>query len=163
MSQAFNFCWSFVGKSILDAVKDDATDILAKKQVNVDVFLNPKKYAVCLPVEKIIADSKVSREGVEIYKEKIRNNEKIEPLIVVKHPHKDIYAVLDGHHRYYAYAEMGKKQIDCALAGDYSSVIFYLTENGYVQPTVQFTKNIKQPVKKLHENLKAFLDSFIKK
>jgi hypothetical protein len=149
-------------KSILEAVKDDASSLLAEKKVNADIFLNPKKYEVCLPVKKIIADSKVSKEGVEIYKQKIKNNEKIDPLIVVKHPHKDIYAVLDGHHRYYAYVEMGKRKISCALAGDYSSVIFYLTENGYLQPTVQFTKKIRQPAKKLHENLKDFLNSFIK-
>jgi hypothetical protein len=29
---------------------------------------------------------------------------------------------------------MGKKEIDCALTGDYSSVIFYLTEHGWLQP-----------------------------
>lgn len=152
-------------KSILEAVKNDATDLLAKKEkeVNADVFLNPKKYVVCLPVKKIVADPKVSREGIETYKEKIRNHEKIDPLIVVKHPRKDIYAVLDGHHRYYAYVELGKKKIDCAVAGDYSSVIFYLTENGYLQPTAQFTKNIRRPAKKLHENLKTFLDAFTKK
>ena len=154
-------------KSILEAVKNDAADLLAKKEVKADIkadiFLNPKKYAVCLPLKKIVADSKVSREGIEIYKEKIRNNEKIDPLIVVKHPRRDIYAVLDGYHRYYAYVEMGKKEIDCALAGDYSSVVFYLTANGYLQPTVQFTKNIRHPAKRLHENLKDFLDEFIKK
>ncbi len=152
-----------MGKSIVEAVKNDAADLLEKKEVNADVFVNPKKYAVCLPVEKIVADTKVSREGIETYKEKIRKNEEMDPLIVVKHPRKDIYAVLDGHHRYYAYVELGKKKIDCAVAGDYSNVVFYLTENGYLQPTAQFTKNIRRPVRKLHENLKAFPDAFIKK
>lgn len=149
-------------KSTLETVKDVASGLLDKKEVNVDVFVNPEKYVMCLPVKKIVADSKVSREGVEIYIKKIKNHEKIDPLIVVKHPRKDLYAVLDGHHRYYALVEMGKRKIECALAGDYSSIIFYLTEKGYLQPTAQFTEKIRKPAKKLHENLKAFLDEFIK-
>lgn len=129
-----------------------------KREVNVDVFLHPEKYTFCLPLEKIVADSKVDPEGIEFYKKKIRSNEKIEPLIVVKHPKKDLYAVLDGHHRYYAYSELGKKQIPCALAGDFSSVIFYLTEKGYLQPTSAFTKEIRKPIKQMHKNLKEFID-----
>jgi hypothetical protein len=34
------------------------------REINVDVFSNPEKYLVRLPIEKIIADTKVSREGV---------------------------------------------------------------------------------------------------
>jgi hypothetical protein len=124
--------------------------------------LYPAKYAVCLPVEKLVADCKVSRQGVEIYKQKILLCHKINPIIVVKHPRKDLYAVLDGHHRYYAYLELGRKEIDCALAGDYSSVIFYLTEHGYFQPSPEFTEGLRHPVVRLHENLKQFLANFIK-
>ena len=108
-----------------------------------------------------MADSKVSRKGIEFYKQKIAANQPVNPLIVVKHPRKDLYAVLDGHHRYCAYLELGKKEIDCALAGDYSSVIFYLTEHGYFQPSTQITEGIRQPAIKLHENLKQFLNNFV--
>ncbi len=87
-----------------------------------------------MPIEKIVADTKVSHEAIELYKQKIKNGEKIAPLIVVKHPRLDLYAVLDGHHRYYTLLEMGKKMVDCAFAGDFSSVIFYLTEHGFFQP-----------------------------
>ena len=132
-----------------------------KSESNADVFLHPNKYSVCLPVEKIVADSKVSRQGIEIYKRKIANNEKINPIIVVKHPRKDLYAVLDGHHRYYAFLELGKTEIDCAIAGDYSSVIFYLTEHGYFQPSPEITEGIRHPAIRLHHNLKQFLTNFI--
>jgi hypothetical protein len=71
----------------------------------------------------------------------------------------DLYAVLDG--RYWACREMGKKTIDSALAGDYSSVNSYLTEHGYFQPSSETTEKLREPAKKMHENLKKFLDEFI--
>jgi hypothetical protein len=147
----------------LEAIKDDIANLVwRKKGVYVEVFSNPRKYSVCLPLEKIFADSKVSREGVDVYKEKLKNKEAIDPIIVVKHPHRNKYAVLDGHHRYYAYEEMGKKEIDSAIAGDYSNVIYYLTKKGYFQPSNDFTKGIRRPIKQLHQNLKEFLDEYAK-
>src|SRR4030042_7013479 len=88
------------------------------QEINIDVFQNPEKYLVRVPIDEIVADTKVSREGVEGYKQKIKRGEKIAPIIVVKHPSIEKYAVLDGHHRYYAFQELGKKDVDCALAGD---------------------------------------------
>lgn len=146
------------------SIKSDFSGFLnGESQINADVFINPAKYAVCLPIEKIVADSKVSRRGIDDYKKKIRENHKINPIIVVKHPRKDLYAVLDGHHRYYAYRELNRKHVDCALAGDYSSVIFYLTQHGYLQPTPDFTEGVRQPVIRLHQNLKQFLANFLNK
>jgi hypothetical protein len=147
----------------LSSIKDSLSSLIdGKKAFNEDVFINPDKYAVCLPIQKIIADSKVSKKGVEFYKQKIQKNEKIPPIIVVKHPELDLYAVLDGHHRFYAYLELGKKKVDCALAGEYSKVIFYLTEHGYLQPSVKVTEAIRQPAIRMHKNLKLFLDNFLK-
>ena len=142
-------------------IKDDFSALLTgKTEVNIDIFLHPDRHIVCLPVEKIVADSKVSRKGIEFYKQKISSNQSINPIIVVKHPKKDLYAVLDGHHRYYAYLELGKTQIKCALAGNYSSVLFYLIEHGYFQPSPQLTEGLRQPAIKLHKNLKEFLNNF---
>ena len=135
--------------------------ISGKGEINPDVFIHPSKYAICLPIEKLVADSKISRQGVEVYKRKIQKGDKINPIIVVKHPRKELYAVLDGHHRFYAFLELGKKEVDCALAGDYSSVIFYLTQHGYFQPSPEFTEGFRQPAIRLHENLKQFLSNFL--
>jgi hypothetical protein len=146
------------------SIRSDVSSFFSgESQINADVFVNPDKYAVCLPIEKLVADSKVSRKGIDIYKKKILENEKINPIIVVKHPRKDLYAVLDGHHRYYAYLELNRKQVDCALAGDYSSVIFYMTQHGYLQPTPEFTEGVRQPVVRFHQNLKQFLTNFLNK
>jgi hypothetical protein len=147
-----------VVQDFIASIRADFSDwVSGKSEVNFDVFINPSKYSFRLPISKIVADSKVSRQGIEIYKQKIASNKKINPIIVVKHPRKVLYAVLDGHHRYYAYLEMGKNEIDCALAGDYSSVIFYLTEHGYFQPTAEMTEGIREPIIRLNKNLKQFL------
>ncbi len=132
------------------------------REINIDVFTNPSKYLRILPLEKIVADTKVHRQGVERYKEKIANGENIPPIIVVKHPTKDVYAVLDGHHRYYAYVELGKKEVECALAGDFSSVIFYMTQHGWFQPYSGITAYIRVPALRFNENLKHFLSDFSK-
>jgi hypothetical protein len=109
----------------------------------------------------LVADTKVTRQGIEVYKRRILLKKRISPIIVVRHPKRELYAVLDGHHRYYAYLELGSKEVECALAGDYSSVIFYLAEHGYLQPSPQMTQDIRHPVVRLHENLKQFLNNFL--
>jgi hypothetical protein len=136
-------------------------DVLRGHEVNFDVFRNPSKYLMRLPLEEIVADTRVYRKGVERYKEKIANGEATPPIIVVKHPTKELYAVLDGHHRYYAYAELGRKEIDCALAGDLSRVIFYLTEHGVFQPPSDVTEHIRVPALQFNSNVKQFLSDFL--
>jgi hypothetical protein len=144
------------------SIRSDVTKwINGKSELNADVFLNPNKYSFSLSINKLVADTKISRQGVEIYKQKIQSGEKIGPIIVVKHPQKDLYAVLDGHHRYFAFLELGKKNVTCALAGDYSSVIFYLTQHGYFQPSPEITDGIRLPAVRLHKNLKQFLINFL--
>ena len=133
-----------------------------EREINIDVFANPEKYLVRLPIEKLVADTKVDPEAIEMYKKKIQNGEKIAPLIVVKHPKFDVYAVVDGHHRYYALLELGKKEVECALAGDFSSVVFYMTEQGYFQPKPETKEENQKKMIHLHENLQDFLHNFLK-
>ena len=133
-----------------------------KREIDIDVFSNPEKYLLRLSIDKIIADTKVSREGVEKYKQKIKNGEKVAPIIVVKHPRFEVYAVLDGHHRYFAYLELGKKEVDCALAGDFSSVFFFMTQHGYFQPRKEIREEMRTPLPFLHENIEEFLHNFLK-
>jgi len=148
---------------LFQLIKMDILDlIMGRRGINADIFVNPEKYIVKLPIEKVVADSKVTREGVENYKRKIASGEKIKPVLVVKHPRKELYAVLDGHHRYYAFLEMKEKELDCTITGNYSRVIFYLTKNGYFQPSKKVTSNVRIPILELHEDLKQFLSEFAK-
>jgi hypothetical protein len=156
-----------LGKRVLDIVDSLRLRIIRltkprEREINIDVFANPEKYLVRLPMDKIVADTKVDPEAIEMYKKKIQNGEKIAPLIVVKHPKFDVYAVLDGHHRYYALLELGKKEVECALAGDFSSAVFYMTEQGYFQPKPETKEENQKKIIHLHENLQDFLHNFLK-
>jgi hypothetical protein len=154
-------------KRILDIVNSVRLEIIRLtrprgREFNIDVFANPEKYLLRLPIEKIVADTKVDPEAIEMYKKKIQNGEKIAPLIVVKHPKFDEYAVLDGHHRYYALLELGKRKVDCALAGDFSSLMFYMTEHGYFQPKPETKEENEKKIIHLHEDVQDFLQNFLK-
>ena len=157
---------AIAARSVVQSLRLKIMGLLKRKgrgaTVNIDVFSNPEKYVVRLPIDKIVADSKVFPEAVEMYKKRIKNGEKVAPVIVVRHPRYDVYAVLDGHHRYYAYLELGRKKIDCALAGDISSVVFFLTERGYFQPDPQAKESIRKPEIRLHDNIQQFLKDFLK-
>ena len=156
-----------MSKRVLDIVDSVRLRVMRltghrESEINIDVFANPEKYLVRLPIEKLVADTKVDPEAIEMYKKKIENGEKIAPLIVIKHPKFDLYAVLDGHHRYYALLESGKKKVDCALAGDFSRVVFYMTEHGYFQPKPQTKEENQKKIIHLHEDVQDFLHNFLK-
>ena len=56
---------------------------------------------------------------------------------------------------------MGKKEVDCALAGDFSSLMFYMTEHGYFQPKPQTKEENQKKIIHLHENVQDFLQNFL--
>ncbi|MCK5402545.1 ParB N-terminal domain-containing protein, partial [Candidatus Bathyarchaeota archaeon] len=139
--------------------------------VNLDVFLHPEKYSTSLPMDKIVADTKVDPDGVKRYKEMLVIGEQLRPIVVVKHPHKDLYSVVDGHHRFFAYLEHGMKNINCAVVYDFTGFMFNLTKDGWLQPSPAITKHVHAPILEfkekldqsnleLHQNMKQFLDDF---
>lgn len=131
----------------------------SEKLLGLDVLLNPDKYAEYIDIRKLVADSKVYSEGVEDYKSKIRQGADVGTLVVIKHPRKDLYAVLNGHHRYWAQKDMGIIGIKCAVVPDYMGFLFHLTKEGFLQPTEEFTKYIRVPFKRIENFLNEFLYS----
>jgi protein-tyrosine phosphatase len=126
------------------------------RKINFDVFVHPDKYLLFLSIEKITADTKVKRQIVERYKRKIVNGESILPIVVIKNPGKDIYAVLDGHHRYFAYFELGVKDVKCAYAGNFSGLFFFMVGHGFFQPAVEIVvRTLEVPVV-VHKNVKYY-------
>jgi hypothetical protein len=129
------------------------------KILKYDILKNPEKYAEYISIKKIVADSKVYSEGVKRYENRIRNGNDLGTIIVIKHPKKELYAVLDGHHRYWAQKEMGIKKIKCAVIKDYFGLLFSVTKDGLLQPKKEFTEYIRVPFKKIENYLYEFLHS----
>jgi len=68
---------------------------------------------------------------------------------------------LDGNYRFFAYLELGIKRVDGAIAGDFSTVFFYLADHGFFQPNPN-AEELKKPELKLHNNVEEFLHNFLK-
>jgi hypothetical protein len=132
------------------------------RKLNLDVFINPDKYKQKISVDKIVTDPKVSRRGIKRYKIILSKGKSLGTIIVIKHPRKDVYAIIDGHHRFYAQLESGFKEVDCAVVGDFSSFMFYLTKDGWFQPSKEVTDYLRIPALKLQKHMKKYLNSFLK-
>jgi len=137
---------------------------MSEKAFRWDILINPGKYKESIKLEKIVAAPKVYSEGVDRYKRKISTCEDIGTIVVVKHPREDLYAVLDGHHRYWAKREMAAigattKDIECAVIPDLLGLLFYLTKEGALQPPEEFTRYIRVPLMRLMDYLNEFLDN----
>ncbi len=123
-----------------------------------DLLVNPEKHKELIETELIVADKKVHYEGVQRYKDKIESGQDVGTIVVVKHPKKKLYAVLDGHHRYWAQKELGISKIQCAVVQDLTGILFFFTEEGLLQPTPLFTKYIRIPFEKVKNYLELFLN-----
>ena len=131
---------------------------MPQKKLNLDIFLYPEKYSTPLLADKIVADTKVDPEGVKRYKEKLVAGEQLRPIVVVKHPHKDLYAVVDGHHRFFAQIEYRRKNIDCAVIHDFTGLMFNLTKDGWLQPHPTLTKHVRAPILEFHQKLEQSIN-----
>ena len=129
-----------------------------RRRFRVDLLTNPGKYGRLIRTELIVADRNIYDQGVKYYKDKIESNEDVGTIVVVKHPNKPLYAVLDGHHRYWAQKELGAKKIKCAVVQDFLGPLFFLTKEGLLQPTPLFTKCFRVPFEKAKKYLQQFLE-----
>lgn len=124
----------------------------------VRAFSFPEKYAENLPMDRIVADDKVEAEGVSHYHDKFRKGHKPAPIIVVKHPKEDIYAVLDGHHRFSAMKEMGAEEVRAVVIDSYIEMGFNLTKKGVFQPDPILTKYVRMPFRRFTAYMKEFME-----
>ena len=129
-------------------------------------YTNPDKYANFILIKKIVADLKVDLDGINRIIFEIESGKDIKAIVIVKHPKKDYYAVLDGHHRFWAYKILGYEKIKCAIIEDFFGIGFHLTKNGIFQPDPKITKYIRVPLKRIYKYLMDFIEepeSIIKK
>jgi hypothetical protein len=122
-------------------------------------FTFPEKFATNLPINKIVADGKIVEDGVSFFHEKIQTGYQPRPIIVIKHPKEDLYAVLDGHHRFWALKKNGVTEISSVVVDAYSNLQFELTKKGVFQPGPLLTKHVRIPFKKFAAYMKEFLEN----
>lgn len=122
-------------------------------------YTNPEKYKEYIPIEKIVVDEKVVDEGVTRYEKIIESGEELKPIIVIKHPKEDYYAVLDGHHRFWALVAQELTEAPCVVINVYTNLQFKMTQKGYFQPSPLFTKYVRIPVKRFQEYMKNFIQN----
>jgi hypothetical protein len=121
-------------------------------------YFDPEKHGVDLPIELIVSDEKVDEEHVARIGEGGLDPATMRPIVVIKHPREEAYAVLDGHHRYSLVQSMGCTTIRAAVVDDYVGLGFHLTKKGVFQPTPEFTKYVRVPIKRFA----AWMTSFLK-
>lgn len=121
----------------------------------ITAYINPDEHAVELPLAQIESDDLID-EGYA--KDLTRHDpRKITPIIVIKHPSKTLYAVLDGHHRFRAAKLRGLDSIRAVIVDDYTGLGFDLTRRGFFQPSPEVTKYIRVPFKRFAERILGFL------
>jgi len=120
-------------------------------------YFDPERYARELPIETVVSDEKVDEGHKARLGDKGLDPTSMRPIVVIKHPRKDIYAVLDGHHRFSVVRGMGCTTIRAAVVDDYVGLGFHLTKRGVFQPTPAFTKHVRVPVKRFVSWMTEFL------
>lgn len=81
----------------------------------------------------------------------ILNNEKIEPISVVKDKEQDIYYIIDGHHRFRSYNLLGVKEVRVYGITDYFDDEYYKEWKNPAEE-IEKEKNTKKNIDKLLEN-----------
>jgi hypothetical protein len=111
-------------------------------------YFDPEKHSRELPVQLIVSDEKVDEEHVARMGEGGLDPTTMKPIVVIKHPREEVYSVLDGHHRFRLVRDVGSETIRAAVVDDYVGLGFYLTKKGVFQPTPEFTKYVRVPIKR---------------
>ncbi len=122
-------------------------------------YTMPEKYAVDIPIDRIVCDEKVDPDYIQHLERKITEAPSTKPIVVVKHPTRDVYAVLDGHHRFWVMKTHGVKTVRASVVDDYVGLGFELTRSGLLQPPPEFTHYIRVPIKLFAEQIEKFLNS----
>ena len=122
-------------------------------------YASPDKHSREISIDRIVCDVKVYDGWVDELTNNCGHPSEFKAIVVVKHPKQDIYAVLDGHHRFQAAKRTGMTTIKAAVVDDYIGLGFHLTKHGTFQPPPEVTKYIRVPIKRFTTFMERFLKS----
>jgi hypothetical protein len=125
-------------------------------------YFDPEKHAKEIPLKRVYTDEKVDEGHAARIGDSGLDTATMRPIVVIKHPRVEAYAVLDGHHRFHIVQGMGCETIRAAVVDDYVGLGFYLTKKGLFQPTPEFTKYVRVPLKRFVWWMTAFLKDPLK-
>lgn len=81
-----------------------------------------------------------SNENVKEMIKKLKNGSELEPIMVIQHPeNEDVYVILDGHHRRFAYEKANKLEIPARIV-EYDNILL-ANENGEVLTSLDKVQN----------------------
>lgn len=82
----------------------------------------------------------MSNENVQGMIEKLKRGEETKPIMVIQHPeNEDVYLVMDGHHRRFAYEKANKLEIPARIV-EYDNILL-ADENGKIITSLDKVKN----------------------
>lgn len=120
-------------------------------------YFQPEKHAQKIPVSQVVSDEKVDEGHAARIGEGGLDPETMRPIVVIKHPREEVYAVLDGHHRFSFVRGRGCDEVRAAVVDDYVGLGFHLTSRGVFQPNPEFTRHVRVPLKRFVWWMTAFL------
>lgn len=127
-----------------------------------DALLCPEKYCETLSTDQIVADTKVDLDGVARYVTQIQAGRQLRPIVVVKHPRTTLYAVIDGHHRFFAHLASRQLTINCVVIPDLTGLLYELSKEGWLQPPTSVTKYLRRPFLEFQNTIRQQLLAFEK-
>lgn len=134
--------WPFLN----DEIFKPAVSALAK------VSLAPDDYTRWVRMDEIECDSVVHIPKVRKFIELLKEGKRFPPIQAIRHPlYPEVrkYAVLNGHHRYFAYKALGRKRIQViVIEGGTYGVLYELTKRGVFQVNDKYQAFIRNPVEK---------------
>jgi hypothetical protein len=116
------------------------------------VALLPDEYTYWVNLCDLECDVVIHPPKVRKFVELMKHGHKFPPIQVIRHPlwpEVKLCAVLNGHHRFFAYKVLGRKRIKAiVIDGGGYGILYELTKRGVFQVNDKYQAFIRNPIEK---------------